>query len=138
MNKTMKRVSALLLAVLMIVAYMPLAQESSFAAKKKKPAKVKGLKVKAQKKRKAKISWKVNKKASGYQIQYSTHKKFKKANKVITVKSGKKKKAALKKLKIGKTYYVRIRPYVTVKDASGLNQAVYGKWSKAKRMRIIK
>ena len=112
------------------------AYNKAVAAAKK--LKVKGLKVKAQKKRKAKISWKVNKKASGYQIQYSTHKKFKKANKVITVKSGKKKKAALKKLKIGKTYYVRIRPYVTVKDASGLNQAVYGKWSKAKRMRIIK
>ncbi|MBQ9062466.1 MAG: fibronectin type III domain-containing protein [Eubacterium sp.] len=112
------------------------AYNKAVAAAKK--LKVKGLKVKAQKKRKAKVSWKVNKKASGYQIQYSTNKKFKKANKIVNIKNSKKKNATIKKLKAGKIYYVRIRPYVTVKDANGSKQTVYGKWSKAKRIRSSK
>ncbi len=47
MSKTMKKVSALLLALLMIVTFMPMTQESVYAAKKKakKPGKVTGLSV---------------------------------------------------------------------------------------------
>lgn len=50
-----------------------------------------------------------NKKAAGYQIQYSTSSKFKSA-KVINIKSSKEPSVDIKKgLKKGKTYYVRVR-----------------------------
>lgn len=77
-----------------------------------KVSKVKKLKVKALSGRKIKISWKKIAKVSGYQIQYSTSKKFKKATK-ITVKASKVSKT-ISKLKAKKKYYVRICAYKTV------------------------
>jgi uncharacterized cupredoxin-like copper-binding protein len=56
-----------------------------------------------------KLSWNKAKKASGYQIRYSDHKNMSKA-KSITVKGSKKTKLTIKRLKKGKTVYVRIRP----------------------------
>lgn len=61
-----------------------------------------------------KASWKKVKNAQGYEIQYSTDKKFKKGKKTCTVKKGKATSATVKKLKSSKTYYVRIRAYQTV------------------------
>lgn len=51
----------------------------------------------------------------GYQLQYSTSKKFtKKTTKTKTVKKPSKTKLSIGKLKAGKKYYVRIRTYQTV------------------------
>lgn len=79
------------------------------------------------------ISWKKNKDASGYVIQYSTNNKFKNPKKV-TINKGKVVKKTIKKLK-KKTYYVRIRAYKNVKF-EGKNVKVYGTYSKAKRVKV--
>ena len=56
------------------------------------------------------ISWKKNKNVTGYQVQYSTTKRFKKKNtKTITIT--KNKPSASFKRRKGKTYYVRVRAY---------------------------
>lgn len=91
------------------------------------PGKVKKLTLKNSKGRKAVIQWQKVSGASGYQIQYSTSKMFKKAKSVYV----KKNKYTAKKLKKKKTYYVRARAY---KAQAG--NKVYGKWSKAGKVRI--
>jgi len=72
----------------------------------------------------------VNKKTtqvSGYQIQYSTSKKFTSA-KTKTISSAKTTSATIKSLKAKKTYYVRVRTYKTV---SG--KKYYSGWSSYKK-----
>ena len=84
-----------------------------------------------------KITWKKVSGVTGYQIQYSTSKKFtKKTTKSVTVSSNKAKSPSktIKKLKSKKTYYVRIRTYKTVK-LNGKNVKVYSSWSKAKSVK---
>lgn len=76
------------------------------------------------------LKWKRIKDATGYKIQYSTSKKFKKA-KTVTVKGSKKTKTTLKKLKKGKKYYVRIRAYKTING-----KKYYSIWSKKKSVKI--
>ncbi len=99
-----------------------------------KVAKVKKFKAKAQKKRLL-LTWKKNPKASGYQIQISTKKNFKKAKKISVKKSKTKYKIA--KLKQEKKYYVRIRAYQSYKTRDGKKKKAYGKWV-VKRSRILK
>ncbi len=71
-------------------------------------------------------------KVSGYQVQYSTSKKFtKKTSKKVTYKGNKKFTKTVKKLKGGKKYYVRVRTYKTVK-INGKTTKIYSSWSKAK------
>lgn len=71
-----------------------------------------------------KVKWK-KKSCTGYQVQYSTSKKFAKKNtKTIKVKKAKTTKATVKKLKGKKKYYVRVRTYKTVKK-----KKYYSKWS---------
>ena len=60
---------------------------------------------------------------TGYQIQYSTSKKFKSA-KTKTIKSCKTTSITLKSLKTKKTYYVRVRTYKTIKGVK-----YYSGWS---------
>lgn len=70
---------------------------------------IKNLKIKKSKD-KINISWKKNKNVTGYQVQYSTTKRFKKKNtKTITIT--KNKPSASFKRRKGKTYYVRVRAY---------------------------
>lgn len=89
------------------------------------PVKTKISKVTAGKKNlKIKVA-KKTKEVSGYEIQYSTSKKFKSAKKA-TIKKAKTTSAVIKKLKAKKTYYLRIRTYKTV---SG--KKYYSAWSKA-------
>lgn len=76
------------------------------------------------------VTWKRNKKASGYQVVAATDKAFKKNVKKVTVKSNKTLKATVKGLKSGKTYYVRIRSYKKVKGGN-----VYGNWTKTKTVK---
>ena len=67
------------------------------------------------------------KKTDGFQIKCATDKKFKKNVKVITtVKANK----TVKKLKGGKTYYVKVRSY---KTANGKKK--YSKWSAVKKVK---
>lgn len=97
---------------------------------------VKNVKAKALRGKKAKISWSKKSSASGYQVQYSTKKSFKKtATKSVIVKGSSKKKVTIKKLKAGKTYYVRVRTYRNIKNIYGETVRVYGKWSKVVRVK---
>ena len=69
--------------------------------------------------------------AKGYEISYSTDKKFKKA---VTKKNTAKTSYTISKLKKGKIYYVRIRAYKV--DSTG--KKVYGKYSSVKKVKISK
>lgn len=91
--------------------------------------KIKGVAAKNQKKYKVKVTWKKVSNSLGYQIQYATNKKFKKAKKK-TVKST---FVTLKKLKKKKTYFIRIRAYKIV-----VGKKVYGKWSSVKKVKVKK
>lgn len=101
------------------------------------PAKLKTPSVKAQAGKKLKVSWKKDKNASGYEIQYSTDKKFKnkKATKVVAVKKNRTISKTIKKLRTGKKYYVRVRSYVNVK-IKGKTQKLAGAWSSKKTATI--
>lgn len=92
------------------------------------PSKVKVASASAGKKA-VTLKWKKIK-ASGYEIQCCTSKKFKKNVTKVTVKNSKK-KATVKKLKGGKTYYVRIRAYSKVNG-----KKYYGAWSKVKKVKV--
>lgn len=71
------------------------------------------------------VKWK-KKSCTGYQIQYSTNKKFaKKGTKVLKVNKAKTTSKTVKKLKAKKKYYVRVRAYKTVKK-----KKYYSKWTK--------
>ena len=89
----------------------------------------KGLKL-ASKKRGFTAKWKKVSGVTGYQLQYSTSKKFKKA-KTVRIKKAKTVKKTVKKLRSKKRYYVRIRAY---KKVNG--KIYYSKWSKAKAIRV--
>ena len=69
--------------------------------------------------------------AKGYEISYSTDKKFKKA---VTKKNTAKTSYTISKLKKGKIYYVRIRAYKM--DSKG--KKVYGKHSSMKKVKVSK
>lgn len=93
--------------------------------------------LKNRKKRQVAITWE-NLDSVGYQLSYSTNKKFKKKttkNKYVKGKSYEsgKMKTTIKKLKKKKTYYFRIRGYC-LDD----KKKVYGKWSKKKKVKIKK
>jgi ribose 5-phosphate isomerase RpiB len=62
----------------------------------------------------------------GYEVQYSTDKKFKKSAKTVKIKKNKTTKTTIKKLKKG-TWYVRIRT-VNGKKTSA--------WSKSKSVKV--
>lgn len=78
------------------------------------------------------VKWKKQtKQVSGYQVQYSTSKKFTaKTTKVKTIKSYKTTSKKVTKLKKKKTYYTRVRTYKTVKGTK-----YYSGWSKAKSVK---
>ncbi len=79
--------------------------------------------------RKLKVKYNKFKGATGYQIQYSTSKKFSKK----TTFNSKKTSATTKKLKKGKRYYVRVRAYIKTGK-----KKYYSKWSTVKRSSKIK
>lgn len=74
------------------------------------------------------VKWKKRVSVTGYQVQYSTSKKFsQKATKTKMVKKASSTKLTVKKLKPQKKYYVRVRTYHTVKG-----KKYYSGWSKVK------
>ncbi len=85
-------------------------------------------------KRGFKLSWKKQTtQTTGYQIQYSTSSKFKKA-KTVNVSKNKTTSKTVKKLSSKKKYYVRVRTYKTVK-IDGKTKKVYSSWSKTKKVK---
>ena len=87
-------------------------------------------KVKAAKKG-FKVTWKKQAtQTTGYQVQYSTSSKFKKA-KTVTISKNKTTSKSVSKLSAKKKYYVRVRTYKTVK-IGGKSVKLYSGWSKAK------
>jgi hypothetical protein len=88
----------------------------------KKPYKVRGLKLKAGKKR-VTVTFKKAKNAKKYIIKYSTRKNMKKAKTVTTRKL----KATIKKLSSRKRIYVQVQ---------GVNGKVKGKWSVKRSVRV--
>ena len=107
--------------------------------KVKAPAKAKVAKVTAKKKSaaKAKLTLKKIKGVKGYQVAvYKSKKTAKKNKKALVKKFVKKVKVTVKskKLKNKKTLYVKARAYKI--DTKG--NKVYGKWSKAKKIKIKK
>ena len=89
-------------------------------------------KLDSPKKKTIKITWKKDSNVSGYQLQYSTSKKFSNSTtKSVTLKKNKYTSKTIGKLKSKKNYYVRIRGYKT----AGKNK-LYGKWSAVKKIRV--
>lgn len=86
---------------------------------------------KKSKKYKLKIKYKKVKGAAGYQIKYSTGRKFKRSR--TKIKYSKKTSYTLTKLKNKTTYYIKVRAY---KKQFGYK--VYGEWSKIKKVKIKK
>ena len=87
-------------------------------------------KVKANGKKKIKVSCKKDKKASGYEITYSTKKSFK-GKKTIVVKSNKTTSKVVKKLTSKKKYFVKVRSYKQVGKTK-----TYGAYSKVKTVKV--
>lgn len=74
------------------------------------------------------VKWKKVKNVTGYEVQYSTGKKFpKKTSFIKKVKKSGATSAKIKKLKARKKYYVHVRTYKTVNG-----KTYYSKWSKVK------
>ena len=95
-----------------------------------KPKKDVDLKKLSKGKKKFTVTWAKVSGVKGYQIQYSSDKKFKKNNKSVTVTKQKTTKATVKKLKSKKKYYVRVRTYKTVNG-----KKIYSSWSKVKSVK---
>ncbi len=77
------------------------------------------------------VKWKKKTKGvTGYEIQYSTSKLFKKGTKTIKVKSAKNTSKIISKLKGKKKYYVRVRTYKKVGK-----KTYYSKWSAKKSVK---
>lgn len=93
--------------------------------------------VKALKGKKLSVKWKKDAKATGYQVQYSTDRKFKKGVKTVTIKKKGTASKIISKLKKGKAYYARVRSYKSIKDG-GKSKPLYGAWSKAVKSKKIK
>lgn len=79
------------------------------------------------------IKWKKQtQQVTGYQISYSTSKKFvKKDTKTTMISNAKTTTKPISKLKAKKKYYVRIRTYKTIK-VDGESTKLYSNWSKVK------
>jgi len=93
------------------------------------PQKQKIIKLTVSKDKTFTVKWEKDKKATGYQVQYSANKKLKKPTTVWVNKN--KISTKIKGLKSGKTYYVRVRAY----KKSGKTK-VYGSYSNVKFKKI--
>lgn len=87
--------------------------------------------VRAKNNRSIKLTLKKAGTATGYQIKYSTSKKF--GKKVTKTVNTKKSKAVIKKLNAKKTYYIKARAY----RKTGKSKK-YGSWSKVKTVKVKK
>lgn len=107
---------------------VPIAAGEENKATKADGTKIGKVKIKSAKNVKTKsIKIKLSKvkNAKSYKIQYSTNSKFKKA----TIKNTKKLTYTIKKLRVGKKYYIRVK---------AVNEKLSGKWSSIKKVKIKK
>ena len=89
-------------------------------------------KLTSPKTKKLKVTYKKVSGVTGYEVTYSTSKKFtKKTTKTATVKGAAKTSKTISKLKKGKTYYVKVRAYKTVSGTK-----YYSAYSKYKKLKI--
>lgn len=95
------------------------------------PKKLSSVKASASGKKAIRVSWKRDKLATGYQVQYATNSKFTKGKKTETIKKNKTISYTIKKLKSKKKYYVRIRAYKVVKG-----EMYYSDWSGVKIIKV--
>lgn len=93
--------------------------------------KVKGVKVANKAGNKVKVQWNTSDAADGYQIQYSYKKGFKKQVKTVNVNKESKSSKVIKKMKVGKKVYVKVRAFQNVNG-----QKVYGNFSKVKNVTV--
>lgn len=100
----------------------------------REPGKQAGIKVRRTTIKKVKIKkktllvqWKILGGVKGYQVQIAANKKFTKGKRTFLIRGAKKGKKLVRKLKVGKRYFVRVRAYKTDKGKKR-----YGGWSKAK------
>ena len=98
-----------------------------------KPVKTKIASVKSTKSKNMVMKWKKDTKATGYVIQYSTDKKFKKGVKTVTITKNKTTSKTIGKLKGGKNYYVRVCTY---KKSNG--KQIKGSYSAVKSIKVKK
>lgn len=84
--------------------------------------------VKKGKNRTLTVKWAKDTKVTGYILQYGTDRSFKKNTKEVIIKKNKTVSKKLSKLKKGKTYYVRVRSYKTMK-VNGKVVSLNGAWS---------
>lgn len=89
------------------------------------PGKVKSIKA-VSKKKKITVKWKKTKNAKGYRVRYTLDKKFKKGVKSIKTR---KTRAVIKKLKKGKTYFIKV-------DAFAADKKTYGKVSSVVKVKV--
>ena len=97
------------------------------------PSSVKLSKLTNKKSKKMVIKWAKNTQVTGYQIQYSTDKNFKKNVKTVTVSKNKTVSKTVSKLSKNKKYYVRVRTYKTVSKVKYCSS-----WSNVKNIKIKK
>ena len=114
-----------------------IAVKAKEAQKAMKQAKITKLKVKSKARKTINVTWKKVKKATGYQVQISTSKKFKKNiyDKHTSKKALKIKKATFKS---GKKYYVRVRAYAAYTNIENKRVRVYSAWNKKLRKVKVK
>ena len=98
-----------------------------------KPVKTRIASVKSTKSKNMVVKWKKDTKATGYVIQYSTDKKFKKGVKTVTITKNKTTSKTIGKLKGGKNYYVRVCTY---KKSNG--KQIKGSYSTVKSVKVKK
>lgn len=79
------------------------------------------------------VSWKTNKTCSGYAVQYSADKNFKRGVKTVYIGRNSTSRVNLTRLSKGKTYYIRIASYKKIGNAK-----IYSSWSKVKYMKVRK
>ena len=96
-----------------------------------KPKKQKVSSVKSTKAKTITVKWAKDTKATGYVLQYSTDKNFKKGVKTVTISNNKTTSKKISKLKSEKKYYVRVCSY---KKASG--SKLQGNYSAVKSVTV--
>lgn len=85
---------------------------------------------KSTKKKTFTTTWKKTGGNSGWQVQYSTNKKFRTSVRTVNLKS-RNTKLTVRKLKSRKTYYIRVRGY---KKVNG--KIMYSGWSNVKKVKV--
>lgn len=120
----MKKVASILLSFVMLITAVSGVTVEAYAASKPKATSISSVTAKSGA---FTVKWKKVKSVSGYQVQYSTNKKFKKNNKTVKVSKASKTSKTISKLKAKKKYYVRVRTY-----KKGKKKTTYSSWSKSK------